>query len=253
VLGAKTLRTLHAHLHDTVTAKVAGKPHRVTIVGVATFPSMGQSRFHSTSLGVGAASTTKLVPQNDAQAGGTYNWLLFKFTSREPSADITALRATVKEAGCTDAYCVVTDPRPQDISSYSEIRGVPAAVAGMLFGLVTAMVWLALRAATRRRRSDLLILRALGLRPRDIGQILRWQAVLLVVTAAVVGVPLGLAAGHITWSVFTFHLGIDVGPVTPVAPLVLGGVALLAVAVAVAALTARPLRRSASWAAAPVS
>jgi hypothetical protein len=247
VLGQKTLGAAHVRLNEMVTVTVGHQRHRVRVVGVATFPSMGQTRFHATSLGVGAAGTSALLPARDPGGDGTYNWLLFKYGSRDPAGDVRALRATLAAAGCPQRSCVVTDPRPQDIAGYGRATGVPAGLAGVLAALVAATVWHAVHSATRRRRLDLLVLSALGLRPRDLRGALRWQAALLVVLAAAVGIPTGIVAAHAAWAAFTHNLGVDVRPVVPVGSLALGVALAVIVAITAAALAARPLRHAAAW------
>src|SRR5439155_21476735 len=80
VLGAKTLRAIHAHVGDTVTATIDRNDVRLRIVGRTTFPAFGNERGAETGLGTGALGTTARFPAVDpAGAGGRYNYLLLRF------------------------------------------------------------------------------------------------------------------------------------------------------------------------------
>jgi hypothetical protein len=215
------------------------------VVGIATFPDMGRARFHNTGLGVGAAGVAALFPQNDQYSDGLYNWILLKFSAEDPTADIRQLRATVTAAGCVEASCLITDPRPQDIVSYAGARGIPAALALLLTVLVAGTIWNAVHSTTRRRHTELGILRAIGLTSSEVAGVLRWQALMLVSMALLVGVPAGLAAGRATWLAFTYQLGVDVAAVMPLRVVAAGAAGLLAIATAVATATGRLPRRSA--------
>ena len=72
--------------------------------------------------------------------------------------------------------------------------------------------------------------------PRNLASTLRWQSVVLTLSAIVIGVPLGLVANHLAWSAFTSQLGIAPGTVAPIAALVAGAAGLLLLALVLATL-----------------
>ena len=101
---------------------------------------------------------------------------------------------------------------PTDVSSLRDLRQVPAAVAVAVLGLGLVAVAHALVLAARRRRRDLGVLRALGMRPGDASATVRWQATIVAVAAALVGVPAGLVAGRALWLAIAgpIHVLLDV-------------------------------------------
>ena len=72
----------------------------------------------------------------------------------------------------------------------------------------------------RRRRRDFAILRALGLTGRQVRVITAWQVSAVTGLALAAGIPLGVAVGHWSWSLFAADLGITGEFVAPL-PLVL--------------------------------
>jgi putative ABC transport system permease protein len=83
-------------------------------------------------------------------------------------------------------------------------------------------------AAVRGRRRELGLLKALGMTRRQVRAIVAWQASTILIIAAVLGVPLGIAAGRWAWAAFANSLGVVAVTTVPVAALVLGVLALLA-------------------------
>ena len=90
----------------------------------------------------------------------------------------------------------------------------------------------------RRRRRDLSILKALGFSPAQVREAVAWQATTFALLAVAVGLPLGVAAGRLSWSAFANHLGALSEPVTPALPLVATVAATVLVANLIAAVPA---------------
>jgi len=51
----------------------------------------------------------------------------------------------------------------------------------------------------RRRRHDLAVLRAIGLRPRQSAALIFWQAMTVAIIALAIGIPLGVVVGRVSW------------------------------------------------------
>jgi predicted lysophospholipase L1 biosynthesis ABC-type transport system permease subunit len=98
-------------------------------------------------------------------------------------------------------------------------------------------------ASVRERRRDLALLKALGLRSRQLRAVVGWQTTTILVIAAAVGVPLGIAVGNWTWTTFADSIGVVPFPVVPMTAL-LAGIAGLLVAGNLLALWSRWLRES---------
>jgi predicted lysophospholipase L1 biosynthesis ABC-type transport system permease subunit len=74
--------------------------------------------------------------------------------------------------------------------------------------------------SARRRRRDFAILKTLGLVRRQLRAVTTWQVTTLTGLALLVGLPVGVAAGHWAWGLFAGDVGLSSAAITPV-PLVL--------------------------------
>ncbi len=237
VFGARTLRRIHAHIGDHVQATVGTTQVDLTIVGTTTFPAFGNERFGETGLGTGALGTASLFPVHDESVpDGRYNYLLLRFAPGTEAAAAHDLRAHLAKEGCADTSCVMTDSRPAEIDGYRNARGLPLVIGIVLILFLVATLVHALVSTMRRRTSDLAVLRALGCTPRELVAALRWQGLVLTVSALVVGIPSGLVAGHLAWSAFASRIGIAPNDTLPGLTLLVGIVALIAITTAVAAI-----------------
>ena len=118
--------------------------------------------------------------------------LLLQFAD---DADAEAIAAELAEMG------VLVDRRyvPTDVNALKDLRLVPVAVGLAVMGLGLVAVAHALVLAVRRRRRDLGVLRALGLRPGEASSTVRWQAATIATVAVTAGIPAGLVAGRALW------------------------------------------------------
>jgi predicted lysophospholipase L1 biosynthesis ABC-type transport system permease subunit len=131
---------------------------------------------------------------------------------------------------------------PQDVVLLRNVRTLPRVLAAFLGLLGVAALGHALVTSVRRRRHDLAVLRAMGFRPAQNAATIAWQATVIAVVGLLIGLPLGIAAGRISWRWVA-----DSTPLLYVAPLA-GLAVLLAIpgSVAIAnALAALPARRAA--------
>ena len=111
-------------------------------------------------------------------------------------ADAVALRRQFDSG----PFLVQSRFTPGSVRAIDDVRAVPLVVA-VLVGLQALLaVAHALALAVRRRRGDLAVLRALGLRPRQAAGVVRWQSLTLAALAIVIGLPAGLAIGRSLWS-----------------------------------------------------
>jgi ABC-type lipoprotein release transport system permease subunit len=141
-----------------------------------------------------------------------------------------------------DAELDIPGP-PQDVLLLRNVRTLPRVLAGFLGLLGVAALGHALVTAVRRRRNELAVLRALGFRPMQNAATIVWQATTVAVIGLLVGIPLGIAAGRVSWQWVA-----DSTPLLYVAPIAGLAIALavpgtLAVANALAALPARRAAR----------
>lgn len=135
-----------------------------------------------------------------------------------------------------------TPVRPPQIADVEAMRRVPVAL-GALFAVAMAIgLALGIASATRARRHELAVLRALGCSSRQLGASVYWHALTVVSVALVVGAPIGIAAGRSLYESFAGDLGVVITPVVSMAWTI--GVIVAAVVVGVLA-AAGPAQRAA--------
>jgi predicted lysophospholipase L1 biosynthesis ABC-type transport system permease subunit len=129
-----------------------------------------------------------------------------------PGAGRAALLKQIVDAPPGNVYLPV---KPSDLSDLERVGGLPSAIAGLLALMAMATMAHSLTLSVRRRRRDLAILKVLGFVRSQVARTLAWQSSTVAVLAVVVGVPAGLAAGRLAWSVFADRLGVSPQPATP--------------------------------------
>jgi ABC-type lipoprotein release transport system permease subunit len=234
-LGSRTMSDLHAHLGQTIPVTVTGvttHPMSLRVVGRGVFAPIAGAQ----GLGRGA-----MVPVDTLAAMAPFVPPGFQ---APPPGDVfvrfrpgTGKAASVAELGrrLADAQALITVPtQPSDVANFGQVRNLPQILAGLL-GLVAAvtMAYLLVTGIQRRRR-DLAVLKSIGLVPRQVSAAIAWQATTIVVVAAVIGLPLGLAAGRSAWAVVAGQMGVVIRPTVPLL-LILG---LVPAAVLIANLVA---------------
>jgi predicted lysophospholipase L1 biosynthesis ABC-type transport system permease subunit len=112
-------------------------------------------------------------------------------------------------------------------------------LAGLLALLALGTTAHGLLTATRRRRRDLGLLKAVGFTRRQVTSAVAWQATTVAVVALLVGLPLGVATGRWLWSLLADRLGIPSEPVTPTLAVLLAVPATLVLLNLVAAVPGR--------------
>jgi putative ABC transport system permease protein len=116
---------------------------------------------------------------------------------------------------------VRNDARPQDLVNLSRGNGLLGTLSLMLAVLAFVMIAHVLATTVQSRRRDFAVLRTLGMRRRQIWGTVGTHTATLVVAALVVGLPVGIVAGRMTWSAFATRLGVLSDPITPIGPVVL--------------------------------
>jgi len=242
-LGTVTMRQLGLHVGDRI--QVGSDPRLLTVVGTVTLPSIGVNLTDHPSLGRGAllAESTMLralgdplapteAEMDDAAASVAYPATIV--LDARSAADATAIGkrvVAVLDSGQGNAGGAYALP-PElgaPVRNSSQLGGQPLALAvGVAAAAVLALA-LTILASVRHRRRDLALLKALGLRSRQIRAVIGWQTTTILLIAVAIGVPLGIAAGNWLWTSFANSLGVVPLPVVPSAELI-GGVAALLVA-----------------------
>ena len=132
-----------------------------------------------------------------------------------PDADAEQFKADLRDV----ATAFVEGPKLQGaILNVRRVRWVPVLLAALVGLLAIASLAHALVLSVRRQRSQLAILKSLGFRRRQVQLAVACHATVLVLAAAVVGVPLGIIIGRWGWRLVADELGVASPPVTPVLP-----------------------------------
>ncbi len=143
-------------------------------------------------------------------------------TDAERAAVLRDLQRTFPES--------YTPPVPStSLRNLGRLRGLPWALIAMLLALAIGVTLHALVTGIRRRRPELAVLRALGFTARNTRSSLLWQATALSLTAAAIGLPLGIVLARIGWRAISSANGVEDSLVVSLGPTFL--VVALAVAV----------------------
>lgn len=136
-------------------------------------------------------------------------------------------------ADLTDGDEVIYPHAPVEVSRLDDVRSFPSVLAGFLAVLAALGVGQLAFVMTRRRRRDLGTLRALGFTRRQVRRAVFAQSGVVVAAGLIIGVPVGLVLGRLTWQVLTTSIGLPFDPAVPA-----GLVAVVVAVVTVAAFLA---------------
>ena len=249
-LGVSTLRQLGKHIGDQVMVGSGQLARKLTIVGTVTLPSFGLILADHVSLGRGAMlpESTLLAIQGVTGGGQQAATAYPAFPSAAAiemapgsPADTRRLvrRITAADPDQSPGGIYPLGPqRGEAIANASQMGRQPLALALALAAAAVLALALTLLASVRQRRRQLAVLKALGLSRRQLREIVAWQASVILVVAALIGVPLGVAAGRWAWASFASSVGAVPVSVVPVTALILGVAALLAAGNLLAAIPA---------------
>ncbi len=258
-LGEKTLHQVGAHVGSVVTVAVplpkgGEQTSAFHVVGTASFPP----DFGVVGLNSGAIfSVSGLV---DAQCAPGPSQSQCRAAAAK-GLDYVLL-ASVKPGGpgraavtryLTEYPGIATVPvTPTNLVNFGEAVNFPLilSIVLVLFGAATLVHVLVVSVARRRR--ELGLLKALGFVRYQAAAAVSWQATTVAVVGIVVGVPLGVAVGHVVWDAFATNLGFVPDPVLPalgiavlaIGALVVANVLAIGPALVSARLRAGPLLRS---------
>jgi hypothetical protein len=126
-----------------------------------------------------------------------------------------------------------------DVRNLARVQWLPNLLAAVLAVLGLATLGHTLLAAVHRRARDLALLKTLGFDRVQVARTVRWQAATTAVIAALVGLPIGVAAGRWVWRLVGERIGVVPEPVTPWLLVLALAPALLALAIVVSAVPAR--------------
>jgi ABC-type lipoprotein release transport system permease subunit len=237
-LGSTTLSRLGVDVGDTVHVLVGPHEADMRIVGVPVFPDLG----FGPGFGQGAGMTLEGFRQFYPTA-----YVSLVFGRFAPDADITAtvdtLNQTLKPLGAA-FHVGDLDKSGSSAKDASRSQDVPLVLASLFTISAFATLVHVLITSVRRRRRDLAILQTIGFRRRQIMGTVAWQAAALALVGLLFGLPLGVLAGRLGWSLFATNLGVVSVPIVAWAPVIAIVPATIVVAVLISLGPAIAARRS---------
>jgi len=214
-LGPRTLRTLGVRLGQRVEVSANGRtPSPMRVVGSVVLAGFKVGGSSATDLGTGAVVPASVLSQPNPPFCGPrqtcYNFFLLRY---RPGTNLRAagsrLQTVITRTGCPRGLCLVTtDQRPSDIQNYTGVRDTPLILGAVLALLGLGTLTHVLLSGVQRRRRDLAVLKALGLRRSQLRRLVAWQASALAAAPLLAGLPLGLLAGRWAWLAFANSAGV---------------------------------------------
>jgi ABC-type lipoprotein release transport system permease subunit len=219
-LGAITMRDLGLHIGDHLKLDddTAGKANlevtgtvvlNVAGIDVSIAPGRGMLLDWSTLILMNPDAAQFVAPQIylvEAAPGKT-----------------AAVRAALRSIFPTSTSAVPVEPL--DLTNLGDASLLPTSL-GVVVGLLgIGTIAHAMLSAVRRRQRELAVLKVIGFMRADTRKAVAWQALTFGVVALAVGLPIGVLAGRIAWSLAAHGLGIPSHP-----SLVLGSLVAVAAA-----------------------
>jgi len=189
-LGPATVKALHRHVGDTVRITGDSGPRTFRVVGTTLLVQTPHASFDQ---GAWVSFEGMATLARDLDHGEA----TFAVTGR-PGVKQAALKKELAPKFDGDEVDVGNGP-PQDVLLLRNVRTLPEALAIFLALLGIAALGHALITTVRRRRHDLAVLRAIGLRPRQSAACIFWQAMTVAIIALAIGIPLGVVVGRVSW------------------------------------------------------
>ena len=229
-LGASTLRATHTDVGKTVEAESPLGKRTYHVVGEVVFPQFDDPQPLADGAWFTQAGFDPLVtpPKGNTKDSDFTRYVIGDLT---PGANPAAVEAKITKVAqdFQGSLPAAGAQRPVEVDRLRQISWFPAALAGLLGFLALVAVGHALVTATRRRRGELALLKALGFERRQVRASIAWQATVLGLSGLVVGIPLGVAIGVAIWRAVANGLGIVNRATMPVAILALVPLAIIAV------------------------
>jgi ABC-type lipoprotein release transport system permease subunit len=234
LLGSRTLDDIGAHIGDEVVVRVRDKSDRKRVVGRAIFPEGGDATGH---LDEGAQITFDALRELEPDASPN----IVRFTLAPQTSTPKAL-ATIRDS--VAPLQLLPARAPTTITSFGRTNNLPAIVAGVMTALAAATLVHALVTSVRRRRREFAILESIGLIRRQRSAIVVASATTFACATAIIGVPIGIAAGRWTWTEIAHVLGVPAEPTADPSTIAFVVVAVFVIANLIAVLPAAMARRT---------
>jgi hypothetical protein len=218
-IGARTADDRGLHVGDTVAVQGYEVDQRsATVTGIVVLPALGPFRSDRTAPGVGLLVPEAMLNEDAIGLGPTFVGMDLR-AGADRQAVLDGLRDDILDwfpDSDINTFDRTTPARPPEIVDARSMRESPMLVGALLVVGATVGLVVAITVSVRARRRDLAVLRVLGFTDHQLRRSVLVQAVVSVVGAMVVGLPLGIATGRVAWREFASRLGVLTRPHTPV-------------------------------------
>jgi hypothetical protein len=232
-LGADTLHAAHASIGDTVTIEGSKRKRTMRVVGQGVFPTPADAYPLADGVYLTAPGLRAVGEGEDAHT------LAVRY---RPHTNHAATYARL------DALDAKSDPGadppdrpapPAEIEKLRQVESLPKVLAGFLALLGAIALAHALVVGVRRRARDFAVLRAIGFRRRQVRAAVAWEAGVLTLAGALIGVPVGIVIARFAWARTARGVGVAVVDRVPLAVVLALPAAAVLLAVGIALLPAR--------------
>jgi ABC-type antimicrobial peptide transport system permease subunit len=173
------------------------------LVGEVVSPALGNGSFGQTVLMTPAALDRVGGFQNENNS--------YLFINLAPGASMSALAAAIG-----DQFDILEPVTPSPVLGLGAIGGVDELLLGFIAVIGGAALVHGVRSATRQRRRDYAVMRALGARSRFVAFATAWHTAFILGAGALVGIPVGWILGRLVWSRTAIGMGVVVDYPSPV-------------------------------------
>jgi hypothetical protein len=256
-LGPVTLRQLGKKVGDTVTAGRPPYARKLRIVGTVTLPSFGVGAADHVSLGRGAMlpeatllAAEGLTPGRPAVNQGALvlpSAVAIDLAPGTTAAQRAALVHRIVSAspdGTRGGSYELRKVLAAAVVNTEQLGSQPVALALGLAAAALLSLALTLLSLVRRRRTELALLKALGMTRGQVRAVIAWQTTLTLLVAMAAGGALGVAAGRLAWHGFAGALGVVPYAEVPVLAILAGLLALVLAGNLLAAIPAAMAART---------
>jgi predicted lysophospholipase L1 biosynthesis ABC-type transport system permease subunit len=196
-LGPDTHDDVGAAIGDTVLVEGTAGGARLRVVGTVAFPATNDAWPIAEGALVVHSTMQRLGPGKGSQE--------MVVVGLDDSADRAA---TIDRLEAANGGPLALPDAPPEVDKLHQVDRLPRVLAVLLAVLAALATAHALFVGVRRRRRDLVVLRVLGLAPRQVRGAVTWQAAVLVVAGALVGIPLGIVVGRAAWNLTAEAIGV---------------------------------------------
>jgi ABC-type lipoprotein release transport system permease subunit len=232
VLGTRTMDDLGVGIGDTVVAGGSLPEQELRVVGRAVFAGIIDAPEAGWGAAIPLAEFEKLGIEGDSADGA----VIALADGADRGAFVQRLEAEGLEVEAAE--------EPLELDRLREVKGFPWVLTAFLVVVGLMATAHAIFVTSRKRRSDLAVLRAMGLARRGVYEALSVQAATLALVGLVIGIPLGVIAGRILWQSVARPLGVIVSVDVPWAAILGAGVLACLLLAGLALVPARRLART---------